>query len=73
MVAGSTGYLCQFVEKKWKKGFWVYALARDKTKLDNIPVYVDEIFVGEVTQRETLEEINNDFDIGFSSVGLVKS
>lgn len=73
LVAGSTGYLGQYVVKKLKEeGYWVRALARDSTKLKHLEAFIDEIVVGEVTKTETLTHICDDIDVVFSSVGITK-
>ena len=73
LVAGSTGYLGQFVVKELKKkGYWVRALAREKSKLMHLAAFIDEIVIGEVTEPKTLQHICDDIDIVFSSVGITK-
>jgi len=73
LVAGSTGYLGQFVVKELKeRGYWVRALARDRSKLAHLEAFIDEIVVGEVTEPETLRHICDDIDVVFSSIGITK-
>lgn len=73
LVAGATGYLGKFVVKEMKKqGYWVRALSRDDKKIESIREYVDEIFIGEVTQRQTLKGMCKDIDIVFSSIGITR-
>ena len=81
LVAGSTGYLGKHVVKEFKKqGYWVRALARNPKKLEKVGPFlepavrdqVDEVFVGDVTQPETLTESCNGIDIVFSSVGITR-
>ncbi len=73
LVAGSTGYLGQFVVKELKKrGYWVRALVRNKSKLKTTDNEIDEIVIGEVTKPNTLNGICDDIDIVFSSVGITK-
>jgi uncharacterized protein YbjT (DUF2867 family) len=81
LVAGATGYLGKFVVQAFKKkGCWVRALARKAQKLEEAGPYlepavkdqVDEIFVGEVTQPETLKGVCDDIDIVFSSIGITR-
>jgi uncharacterized protein YbjT (DUF2867 family) len=73
LVAGATGYLGKFVVKEFKKqGYWIRALARNRSKLDNINEYVDDTFIGNVTDPRTLQEICKNIDIVFSSIGITK-
>jgi len=73
LVAGSTGYLGKFVVREFKKqGYWVRALARNAAKLEIQSEYMDEKFIGEVTDKNTLSGICKDIDIVFSSVGITK-
>lgn len=73
LVAGATGYLGQYVVKEFKKqGYWVRALARSADKLDGLKDYVDEAFVGAVTDPASLAGVCQDIDIVFSSIGITK-
>jgi len=81
LVAGSTGYLGKYVVKEFKKqGYWIRALARNPKKIEEdgpfmepaIKNDVDEVFVGDVTKPETLQEICDGIDIVFSSVGITR-
>lgn len=73
LVAGSTGYLGQYVVKELKKqGYWVRALARDPKKLDAIDGPIDDIFVGEVTMPDTLTAVCDGIDVVFSCVGITR-
>ncbi len=73
LVAGSTGYLGHYVIKELKKqGYWVRALARNPQKLERIREDVDEAFIGEVTQSETLKGVCDGIDVVFSSVGITR-
>ncbi len=73
LVAGSTGYLGQFVVKALKaKGYWVRALGRSEARLEPIKRYADEVVVGEVTNPESLTGICDGIDIVFSSVGITR-
>ena len=83
LVAGATGYLGKYVVREFKRrGYWVRALVRRKSlkKLDEvgpflepaIKEYVDEVFVGEVTDRESLEGCCDSIDVVFSSVGITR-
>ncbi len=73
LVAGATGYLGHYVVKAFKKqGYWVRALARSSDKLENLRDYVDEAFIGAVTDPASLNGICQDIDIVFSSIGITK-
>lgn len=73
LVAGSTGYLGQFVVKALKaRGYWVRALGRNETKLDPVKAFADELFVGEVTDPDSLSGVCDGIDIVFSSVGITR-
>jgi len=73
LVAGATGYLGRYVVKAFKKqGYWVRALTRSADRLDNLKDYVDEAFVGAVTDPNSLAGVCEDIDIVFSSIGITK-
>lgn len=81
LVAGATGYLGKFVGQAFKEqGYWVRALARNPEKLNVEGPYfepalknvVDDVFMGEVTNPDTLRGLCDDIDIVFSSVGITR-
>jgi uncharacterized protein YbjT (DUF2867 family) len=73
LVAGATGYLGQFVVKALKaKGYWVRALGRSAAKLAPVEAEADELFVGEITDPESLAGLCDGVDIVFSSVGITR-
>lgn len=73
LVAGATGYLGRYVVKEFKKqGYWVRALTRSADKLDELKDYVDDVFIGEVTDPASLAGICRDIDLVFSSIGITK-
>jgi uncharacterized protein YbjT (DUF2867 family) len=73
LVAGATGYLGHYVVKQFKKqGYWVRALTRSADRLDELEDYVDEAFVGAVTDPASLAGVCQDIDIVFSSIGITK-
>ncbi len=73
LVAGSTGYLGQFIIKALKeKGYWIRALCRNALKLQPVRQYIDEVYVGEVTEPETLRDLCKDIDIVFSALGITR-
>jgi len=73
LVAGATGYLGRFVVKALKaKGYWVRALGRSAARLAPVKDYADELFVGEVTDPDSLVGLCDGIDIVFSSVGITR-
>ncbi len=83
LVAGATGYLGKYVTQEFKeRGYWVRVLVREKSlnKLEEVgpflqpPIkdYIDDIFIGEITEPRTLQGLCNDIDIVFSSVGITR-
>lgn len=83
LVVGATGYLGKFVTREFKeRGYWVRVLVRKKSlkKLEEvgpflqpaIKEYIDDIFVGEVTDIQTLQGLCKDIDIVFSSLGITR-
>jgi len=73
LVAGSTGYLGQFIIKALKeKGYWIRALCRDALKLQPVRQYIDDVYIGEATKPETLKDLCKDIDIVFSALGITR-
>jgi len=73
LVAGASGYLGGFVAQEFiKQGFWVRALTRKASKLDNLTEFIDESFIGEVTNPDSLLGVCKDIDIVISSIGITK-
>ncbi len=73
LVAGATGYLGGFVAQEFKaRGYFVRALARSPEKLDHLQGSLDEIVEAEVTRPETLEQVCDDIDVVFSSIGITR-
>jgi uncharacterized protein YbjT (DUF2867 family) len=80
LVAGATGYLGKFATQEFKRrGYWVRALTRSVERLEKRGPFtapgirrgdVDDVFVGEVTQPETLTGLMDGIDIVFSSIGI---
>ena len=71
LVAGATGYLGKFVLQEFKKQeYWTRALSRSSAKLETLERYVDEEFIGEVTNANSLKGICKNIDIVFSSIGI---
>jgi nucleoside-diphosphate-sugar epimerase len=73
LIAGATGYLGRFIGKELKsRGYWVRALSRDTRKIEPVRQYIDDLFVGQATQLETLSGICKDIDIVISSLGITR-
>jgi uncharacterized protein YbjT (DUF2867 family) len=80
LVAGATGYLGKFVTQEFKKrGYWVRVLTRSVERLERPGPFtapaisradVDDIFVGQVTQPNTLTGVMDGIDIVYSSIGI---
>ncbi len=72
LVAGATGYLGQYLVKELKtRGFWVRVLIRNeaqKAKFES----VDDFFIGQVTEPDSLKGITKDIDWVFSSIGITR-
>jgi uncharacterized protein YbjT (DUF2867 family) len=74
LVAGASGYLGGYVVRELHtRGDRVRALVRDPKRLTtSVRDAIDDVFVGEVTQPETLERACDGIDIVFSSVGVTR-
>ena len=73
LVAGATGYLGHFVIQALRtKGHWVRALGRSAKKLAPLEDYADDLFVGEVTDPDSLHGLCDGIDVVFSSVGITR-
>lgn len=80
LIAGATGYLGKFAVKAFKQaGYHVRVLTRSKERLYEAGPFtapglvkddMDEVFVGEITQPETLAGLMDDIDLVFSCVGI---
>jgi len=80
LVAGATGYLGKYVVQAFKRqGYFVRVLSRSKERLYEPGPFTapalteddfDEIFLGEVSQPETLNGVMDDIDLVYSSVGI---
>lgn len=69
LVAGSTGYLGQYLLKELKKqGYYTIALARNPSKLNKQDC--DVIVRAEVTEAESLNGICANVDVVISTVGI---
>ena len=80
VVAGTTGYLGKYVVRAFKEqGYFVRVLTRSKERLLEPGPFTapaltqedfDEVFLGEVSQPETLAGLMDGIDLVFSSVGI---
>lgn len=80
LVAGATGYLGKFAVQAFKEhGYYVRVLTRSKERLLEPGPFTapaltdadfDDIFVGEITQPESLAGMLDGIDLVFSSVGI---
>ena len=80
LIAGATGYLGKYAVKAFKqRGFWVRVLTRDKDRLFHPGPFtapaltaddIDDIFVGKVTEPETLTGLMDGIDTVYSSIGI---
>ncbi|MBT3222326.1 MAG: SDR family oxidoreductase [Proteobacteria bacterium] len=70
LIAGATGYLGRFlVRQAHERGWWVRALVRRAEGLGDEADCCDDIFVGQATEDETLEELCDGVDVVISSLG----
>jgi uncharacterized protein YbjT (DUF2867 family) len=80
LIAGATGYLGKFVTLEFKKrGYWVRVLTRSVARLERDGPFtapairrqdVDDVFVGEVTEPDTLDGLVDGIDVVYSSIGI---
>ena len=72
LVAGATGYLGQFLVRELKsRNYWVRALVRNEAQKSKFE-YVDDFFVGQVTDPDSIKGITNNIDWVFSSIGITR-
>ena len=73
LIAGSTGYLGKYLVKQLKlSDYYTVALARDKSKLSCISVFIDKIVEAHATRPKTLDGICKNIDIVVSSLGITR-
>jgi uncharacterized protein YbjT (DUF2867 family) len=80
LIAGATGYLGKYAVKAFKqRGYWVRVLTRSRERLFDpgpftapalLPEDIDDVFVGEITQPESLSGLLDGIDAVYSSVGI---
>ena len=72
LLAGATGYAGGYILKALKnQGYHVRALSREKLNSDKLKI-ADEIFIGEITQPETLSGCCDHVECVISTVGITK-
>ncbi len=73
LIAGATGYLGQYlVQESKRQGYWTRALARNAQNLVHLKDYIDDIFTGQVTDRDSISTICQDIDFVISAVGITR-
>jgi uncharacterized protein YbjT (DUF2867 family) len=80
LIAGATGYVGKYVAQEFKRrGHWVRVLTRSVERLEQEGPFtapaiardeVDDVFVGQVTDPDTLSGLMDDIDVVFSSIGI---
>jgi len=72
LVAGATGYLGQYLVRELKKrGFWVRVLIRKEAQKDKFK-NIDDFFIGQVTEPNSIKGVTNNIDWVFSSIGITR-
>ncbi|TNE31660.1 MAG: SDR family oxidoreductase [Bacteroidetes bacterium] len=72
LVAGATGYLGQYLVKELKKrGYWVRVLIRHEDQMRKFDA-VDDYFIGQVTEPQTIVGVTKDIDWVFSTIGITR-
>ncbi len=72
LVAGATGYLGQNLVKELKsRGYWVRVLIRKESQEELFDA-VDEVFVGQVTELDSIKGVTKHIDWVFSSIGITR-
>jgi uncharacterized protein YbjT (DUF2867 family) len=72
LVAGATGYLGQYLVRELKKrGFWVRVLIRKEAQKDKFK-NVDDFFIGQITEPNSIKGITNNIDWVFTSIGITR-
>ncbi|MGK0391137.1 MAG: hypothetical protein ACI94Y_003899 [Maribacter sp.] len=72
LVAGATGYLGQYLVKELKKrNYWVRVLIRKESQKE-VFENVDDFFIGQITQPETLVNVAKNIDWVFTTVGITR-
>jgi uncharacterized protein YbjT (DUF2867 family) len=73
LIAGATGCLGQYlVQESKKQGYWTRALTRDAQRLAHLRDYIDDVYVGQVTDQDSISTICQDIDFVISAVGITR-
>jgi len=73
LIAGATGYLGQYLVTESKnRGYWVRALVRKPEKINHLSEYIDDLYVGEVTDTGSMASVCDNIDFVISSVGITR-
>lgn len=72
LVAGATGYLGQYLVKELKKrNYWVRVLIRNENQKKRFK-NIDDFFIGQITEPDSLKGITNSIDWVFSTIGITR-
>jgi uncharacterized protein YbjT (DUF2867 family) len=72
LVAGATGYLGQHLVKELKnRNYWVRVLIRKESQ-KGLFAEVDDFYIGEITKPESLNNVCENIDWVFSSIGITR-
>ena len=72
LVAGATGYLGQYLVRELKRrNFWVRVLIRNEIQKEQFGI-VDDFFVGQITDPESLKGITQNIDLVFTTIGITR-
>ncbi len=72
LVAGASGYLGKYLVKELKKrGFWVRVLIRKESQKELFDS-ADDLFIGQVTNKDSLKGITKNIDWVFSTIGITR-
>jgi uncharacterized protein YbjT (DUF2867 family) len=72
LVAGATGYLGKYIVRELKKrGYWVRVLIRNEEQKKAFNS-VDDFFVGQITEPNTLKGVTKDIDWVFTTIGITR-
>ena len=73
LVAGASGYLGgHLVEELKRRGKFVRVLVRTEKQAERFRPLVDEVFLGRITEPETLKGVAKGMDAVYSSVGITR-
>jgi len=72
LVAGATGYLGQYLVRELKnRGFWVRVLIRKEAQKSKFQD-VDDFFIGQITEPNSIKGITKNIDWVFSTIGITR-